>query len=117
MISTPNTIPDASIASNSYRQEHSKIKGMPTRVLRTFDVDALRERYWHLWLCNRPHFGLPRSWRAPLDQSPYARKLRAVRKNEMLRIEALLREKQQPLRGGTKYESIFGTSQSSIVSD
>lgn len=89
-------------------REHSEMSGIPSLVLRTMTTDVLRERYWHLWLCSHPHFGLPRSWRATLDKSPRARKMRAIRKNEMIRIEKIVvRQRGETLKKGAKYESVF----------
>lgn len=84
------------------------IVGTSTSTLQSLDSDALRDRYWHLWLCNNPHFGIPVSWRAPLDKSPMARKIRNVRKNEMLRIERIIKtDRQEDLHAGQKYDEIF----------
>lgn len=84
------------------------VSGNTTAVLEAMESTELRERYWHLYACHNPHIGLPMSWRAPLDKSVHARRLRHVRKNEMLRIEKIMRERQEPLKQGEKYESLFG---------
>lgn len=84
------------------------IVGTSKATLQSLSTADLRDRYWHLWLCNNPHFGVPVSWRAPLDKSPLARKIRHVRKSEMIRIAKIVTdERKEVLGAGNKYNELF----------
>lgn len=90
-------------------QAHFAPHGTPTKLLKETDSDALRDRYWHLWKLNHPHFGIPRYLQATLDKSPMAKTLRRVRQRELIRIERIVVvQRGESLKMGTKYESLFG---------
>jgi hypothetical protein len=101
----------ATIASelDQLRKTDPEMVSTPTASLKTMSTNDLRDRYWHLWLCNNPGFGVPRRLRATPDKSQRTRQVRAIRKNEMLRIARIVTaERQESLNMGKKYDSLFG---------